>query len=101
MVTDGIWNRVLKRRYMPQDPMVSIAWSISDKRDLYADMGQGGRVAMFSGVSHLDTIDLIAQDMNRLFEDIKACRPSYIGAAPRFWNIVYQEYQNLLRAAVS
>lgn len=46
IVTDKLWNRVADTHYRHQDPMVSLSWSVSKRKDGLIVHCNGGRVLL-------------------------------------------------------
>ncbi|KAK5578657.1 hypothetical protein RB653_008330 [Dictyostelium firmibasis] len=91
MKLDSIFNLLLVNSYV-QFPNAVYSYNtlshsqrLSDWRYIY----MGGRVAIYSG------------DMNLLFDDLALVRPHSFWAVPRFWNLLYTQFESDLKQYMS
>ncbi|CAF0897192.1 unnamed protein product, partial [Didymodactylos carnosus] len=84
MITEGLWKTFISDRLSQYDPLVKIVFkplcSMSERENVYHTFCSGGR----SG---------ICTEPHKIFEDVQLLQPTILSCTPRFWNVLYLEFQ--------
>ncbi|CAF4213738.1 unnamed protein product, partial [Didymodactylos carnosus] len=84
MITEKLWKTFIEDGLSMHDPFVKAIFkplcSTSERQALYYTFCSGGRVG-------------ICTEPSKIFEDIRLLQPTSLGCTPRFWNVLYAEFQ--------
>ncbi|CAF4468704.1 unnamed protein product, partial [Didymodactylos carnosus] len=84
MFTEKLWKSFINTRLSTLRPLVKIAFkplcSMSERETVYFTFCSGGRTG-------------ICTEPDRIFEDIRLLQPSRLSCTPRFWNVLFSEFQ--------
>ncbi|KAL9644932.1 hypothetical protein ABK040_004426 [Willaertia magna] len=89
IMTDKNYNQQLMHELWPNHPLVSISFSplshITDRTNTTITLMSGGRTGIYCG------------DMEKIFDDFRLIQPITLSTTPRFYNMLYAEYQKYVK----